>query len=109
MQCMEDHGAGVADFQGVLVCINCTECYEACDGANKGCQDPPLSPGACDQGSDCQACVTCATSPGGGGTGGSGGAGGGSAPGGCLAAEQTCQANPECVALRACAETCPGS
>jgi hypothetical protein len=139
---MADYSGGMIDFQGVLTCLNCTGCYETCDGEGKGCVEPAAL-SACDQGSDCNACVQCASAPGDGGgvgaggaagTGGAGGAGGGAGGGGaggaagtggaggaggaagggsgegdCYAAILVCEQNPECVALRACAETCSGS
>ena len=98
--CLASFGGGVTEFQAVLTCVFCVGCYDSCEGINKGCQTPPATVAPCDaQGLDCTACTVCTTSD----------ASPPNPEGVCASTVHACDADPECVSLRACAETCPGT
>jgi hypothetical protein len=52
------------EFKPLIQCLECTACYTACGGSDKGCSGPPAMPDPCDKASPsqagCEACQGCA-------------------------------------------------
>ena len=94
--CLDEHPTGQADFQPLILCLFCDECYADCGSAPE-CGGPPATAGACDGTANCGACLACAQDDG----------TEENPEGACFSALEACNNNAECGAIIQCSNACP--